>query len=222
MDYILNRRKGMKNLRLRLGADGSVRVSAPYGVPKGRIDEFVESRADWVEKRRAELPGSVSLADGGTLTLFGRQRKVRVVMGENACFEDGGVLIVSVDDPQNVARVESTVLSYMAERCRAVLEEAFRRFLILSGYAGERPSLALKLMKSRWGSCNRAKNVITLNLLLCKLPERFSYYVAAHEVTHLFIPNHSDAFYAFGEKLYPGFFETDRELNRIRVGSLFS
>ena len=222
MDYILTRRKGMKNLRLRLGADGSVRVSAPYGVPKGRIDEFVESRADWIERRRGEFSAPVSLSDGAAMTLFDRQLTVRVIAGEYGCREENGVLFVSVDDPQNAARVEGAVLSYMAERCRAVLDEAFRRFLILSGYAGERPTLSLKLMKSRWGSCNRGKNVVTLNLLLCKLPERFSYYVAAHEVTHLFIPNHSDAFYAFGEKLYPGFFETDRELNRIRVGSLFS
>lgn len=212
----------MKNLRLRLGADGSVRVSAPYGVPRERIDAFVESRSGWIETRRAELSVSVSLSDGGELTLFGRRLKVRVTAGENGCFEENGVLTVASDEPENGARLESIVLGYMAERCRAVLEDAFRRFLILSGYAGERPALCLKLMKSRWGSCNRGKNTVTLNLLLCKLPERFSYYVAAHEVTHLFIPNHSDAFYRFGEALYPGFLETDRELNRIRVGSLFS
>lgn len=220
----MNRRKGMKNLRLRLGADGSVRVSAPYGVPRERIDEFVESRADWIKKRREELSAqeSPSLCDGGTLTVLGRRLTVRIVPGTDGCREENGVLFLSAEEPENAAGLESIALSYMAERCRAVLEEAFRRFLILSGYAGARPVLSLKLMKSRWGSCNRGKNIITLNLLLCKLPERFSYYVAAHEVTHLFVPDHSAAFYAFGEKLYPGFFDTDRELNRIRAGSLFS
>ncbi|MCM1462282.1 MAG: M48 family metallopeptidase, partial [Bacteroides sp.] len=171
---------------------------------------------------RGELSAPVSLSDGAELTLLGRRLLVRVREGEDGCREEDGVLTVTLGEPENGARLESLVLGYMAERCRAVLEDAFRRFLVLSGYAGERPTLALKLMKSRWGSCDRGKNTITLNLLLCKLPERFSYYVAAHEVAHLFIPNHSDDFYRFGEALYPGFLATDRELNRVRVGSLFS
>lgn len=210
----------MKNLRLRVAPDGSVLVSAPYGVSRASIDSFVESRSDWISRQRGTASVPSGLLEAGAITLFGKRLEVRVEKGENSCREEGSCLIISAVEPENEAKLEEIALSYMAERCRSVLEEAFGRFLALSGYVGERPKLRLKLMKSRWGSCSGS--VITLNLLLCKLPERFSQYVAAHEVAHLFVPNHSDAFYAFGERLYPGFRRTDRELNRIRVGGLFS
>ncbi len=212
----------MKNLRLRLSPDGSVLVSAPYGVSRSEIDAFVESRSGWIRQQREALPPAAALSDGGTLTLFGRRLRLCVTAGSVGCREEDGKLLLSLSDPRDEAKLEEIVLGYMAERCRAVLEEAFRHFLQLSGYSGPQPQLRLRLMKSRWGSCDRARNVITLNLLLCKLPERFSRYVAAHEIVHLFVPNHSEAFYAFGEKLYPNFRETDRELNRAKVGTLFS
>lgn len=222
-EYILTRRKGMKNLRMRLADDGTLLVSAPYGVSRERIDKFVEERSEWIAKQREKLPqNSTELHDGSEITIFGEVYAVRAERGGESCTMCGKRLLVTLPEPQNTARLEQLVLAYMAEQCRKVLEAAFARYLALSGYKGKRPSLRLALLKSKWGSCNRRTNVITLNLLLCKLPQRFAEYVAAHEVVHLFVPNHSDEFYAFGERLYRGFYNTDRELNRKRIGSLFS
>ena len=47
MDYTLVR-KNVKNINLRVRADGSVTVSAPKRVPKKEIDAFVASREDWI------------------------------------------------------------------------------------------------------------------------------------------------------------------------------
>lgn len=46
-------RKQVKNLNLRVGEDGSVRVSAPFRVPLAEVDRFVEERADWIAAARA-------------------------------------------------------------------------------------------------------------------------------------------------------------------------
>lgn len=222
-EYILTRRKGMKNLRMRLSDDGTLLVSAPYGVPREHIDKFVEERSEWIAKQREKLPqSSTELHDGSEITIFGEVYAVRAERGAESCKVCGKTLLVTLPEPQNTAQLEQIVLAYMAEQCRGVLEAAFTRYLALSGYRGKRPLLRLALLKSKWGSCNRRTNVITLNLLLCKLPQRFAEYVAAHEVVHLFVPNHSDEFYAAGERIYRGFYSTDRELNRKRIGSLFS
>ncbi len=222
-EYILTRRKGMKNLRMRLSDDGTLLVSAPYGVSRERIDKFVKERSEWIAKQREKLPrNSTELHDGSEITIFGDVYTVRVERGSESCKVCGKTLLVTLSEPQNTAQLEQLVLAYMAGRCREVLEAAFARYLALSGYMGKRPSLKLALLKSKWGSCNRRTNVITLNLLLCKLPQRFAEYVAAHEVVHLFVPNHSDEFYAVGERLYRGFYSTDRELNKKIIGSIFS
>ena len=48
--------KKVKNLNLRLRADGSVAVSAPRRVPLAEIDAFVAGRAGWIERARAKAP----------------------------------------------------------------------------------------------------------------------------------------------------------------------
>ena len=61
-----------------------------------------------------------------------------------------------------------------------------------------------------------------LNLALCGLPEALIEYVAAHEVAHLFVHNHSPQFYAFGETLLPGFKKLDRQLNKYKTDFWFN
>ena len=49
------RRKNMKNVRLRVKADGTVSISAPYGVPQRTLEQTVERSADWIARKREEL-----------------------------------------------------------------------------------------------------------------------------------------------------------------------
>ena len=214
----------MKNLRLRVKADGSIHVSAPYGVSQKTINDFVESRTEWIAEQRKRLSEAVpkspaELSDGSVITLFGRQYTVVVKDGTGGAFTEGDMLVVPSD---NGANIETAVLRFMAEQCRRICTEAVKFYLDRAGCKGSPVSLAFKYLKSRWGSYNRQKNLITLNLALCKLPEKYIRYVAAHEVTHIFVHNHSVDFYKFGENIFEDFLKTDRELNRIRIGGLFS
>ncbi len=214
----------MKNLRLRVKADGNVYVSAPYGVSQKAIDGFVESRTDWIREQREKLseivPSSPSeLTDGSVITLFGRQYVVIVIEGVGEPYTDGEKLVVPLRDGESP---ETAVLAFMAKECRRLCTDAVKAYLDHAGYKGSLVSLEFRYLKSRWGSYNKQKNKITFNLALCKLPEKFISYVAAHEVAHIFVHNHSDDFYKFGETIYENFFRTDRELNKIRIGGLFS
>lgn len=49
--YVLMRKR-VKNLNLRVHADGSAHVSAPSYVSRQNIDAFVDSRTEWLEKVR--------------------------------------------------------------------------------------------------------------------------------------------------------------------------
>ena len=48
VDYALTRKR-VKNLNLRLGPDGSVRVSAPLRASAASVDAFVAAHAGWVQ-----------------------------------------------------------------------------------------------------------------------------------------------------------------------------
>lgn len=227
IQYKLTRRRRMKNLRLRVKEDGSVHVSAPYGVSAAVIDEFVQSREGWINEQRGKLTANAQkpkteLCDGDVVTILGREYVVTAVEGTGGAFAEGGMLVIPVSDIDDTAELEEKALVYMAGECRRVCTKSVEAYLKRAEYSGAPVKLKFKLMKSRWGSYNRRDNVITFNLALCKLPEKYVNYVAAHEVTHIFVQNHSDDFYKAGEQIFEGFLITDRQLNRIKIGGIFS
>lgn len=54
--------------------------------------------------------------------------------------------------------------------------------------------------KTRWGSCS-AKNNISLNVNLARLPQKFSDYVIVHELLHTRIKNHGKKFWRELDKI---------------------
>ena len=45
-------KKAIRNMYLRVGADGSIRVSAPLKMPECDIRRFIRERMDWIEEHR--------------------------------------------------------------------------------------------------------------------------------------------------------------------------
>lgn len=45
-------KKAIRNMYLRVGADGSIRVSAPLRMPESDIRRFILERMDWIEEHR--------------------------------------------------------------------------------------------------------------------------------------------------------------------------
>lgn|SRR5690554_352191 len=61
----------------------------------------------------------------------------------------------------------------------------------------------VKLLKSKFGSCQIIKKEITINAFLARLEPVFLYYVLLHEYCHLIVPNHSKSFYDLLDQLMP-------------------
>lgn len=63
IEYVLTR-KPVKNLNMRLGPEGSLRVSASPRVPLSQVDQFVESHRDWILRSRQRLAQQESRRQG--------------------------------------------------------------------------------------------------------------------------------------------------------------
>jgi predicted metal-dependent hydrolase len=63
--------------------------------------------------------------------------------------------------------------------------------------------VTIRKQKTRWGSCS-AKNNISLNINLVRLPESLRDYVLLHELVHTRIKNHSKEFWAELDKAVGG------------------
>ena len=68
---------------------------------------------------------------------------------------------------------------------------------------GQKPTIKVRSMTSRWGVCHMAKRQITFALQLYNMPEAAQIYVVVHEYCHFLQPNHSPAFWAEVAKLMP-------------------
>ncbi len=221
--YTLTRRKGMKNIRIKIKENGSVCVSASTSVSLDRIEKFILSKAEWIVKTSKEFYQKSSETlflepkEGCTLNLWGKRLILQALSSfeeeyriENGCFNIYSLNPEKVDYAHFIAE-------YAIDESRPYLKALVEKYMKKSGYNGPPYSLVLKNLKSKWGHCNGAKHEIMLNLALCGLPSELIEYVAAHEVTHLFVHNHSPEFYAFGEKLLHGFKSLDRQLNKYKT-----
>lgn len=65
------------------------------------------------------------------------------------------------------------------------------------------PTIKIRKMRSRWGSCIPQKNKITFNSLLLEKPLESMEYVVVHEFSHFIHPDHSRAFYDFVGQILP-------------------
>lgn len=201
--YLLER-KAVKNINLRVRRDGSVYVSANRRVPLSEIDGFVARHGAYIREaaaRMAELERrrtrTRQYTDGEIFCILGRDLPLRVIQGETDRAEDtGDHLLLQLKDPGDPDKRRRLVENYLDRRCRgvfqAVLEECYPPF---QTYGVPMPTLRVRQMRSRWGSCLTGKGVVTLNRRLLEFPLETIRYVTFHELCHFIHPNHSKQFY---------------------------
>ena len=99
--------------------------------------------------------------------------------------------------------------SYFLDGIEFTTKEEFRKYLrkkaktylpkrlaeIAQQFSYKYNKVALKFMKSRWGSCS-FKNNINLNISLMTLENELIDYVLLHELVHTVEKNHSETFWA--------------------------
>ncbi len=81
-----------------------------------------------------------------------------------------------------------------------------------AGYTVPIPTLRLRYMTSRWGSCMPVKEVITMNTRLLLGPTEFAHYVMVHEFAHFIEANHSSRFYKVMSDVLPTWQQVKAEM----------
>ncbi|WP_418845678.1 M48 family metallopeptidase [Parafannyhessea umbonata] len=217
-------RKRVSRVNLRVRRDGSVAVSAPARVPLAQVRAFVESREDWVRSARAQALArqavrAQSLRDGGTTRLLGKTLALSVEKdlpsgsAPHATRTAGTVVAHVPRDDAGPANVDLALQTLWRATLQEVLPPLFARY---EGQMGVRcTGVLLRIMTSRWGSCNVRTGRITLNLELACHPASSVESVVAHELCHLLEPSHNARFHALMDGFCPWWRDAKAELNSL-------
>ena len=92
---------------------------------------------------------------------------------------------------------KATALAYFT----AMSNQVYPAFAGVLG--GQKPTIKVRSMTTRWGVCAMQKRQITFALQLYNQPPAAQIYVVVHEYCHFLQPNHSPAFWAEVAKLLP-------------------
>lgn len=197
LPLVVRRLPQARRLTLRLAPDGSeVRISMPRWGRTAEALAFARSRADWLARQLAVLPGVQAPGPGGSLPFRGTALEI----------------VHSVSAPRKPVACESAIRiggppEALTGRLKRWLEGQARDLLAgdLEHYCALAnrpvPKLALSSAQRRWGSC-AANGTVRINWRLIMAPDMVRRSVVAHEVAHLVHFDHSPRFHALLSAIY--------------------
>lgn len=215
-------RKRVKNINLRIHPDGTLYVSASPSVSVKAIEKFLDLKREYIqkalanfsEKRKWEITEK-KYVSGESFYLLGRQLRLAVKESkQNHIEEDGVYLTLECINPDNFALKKRLLEKFFEQECHKIFSALVdKQYPHFQKYGINYPSLKIRKMKSRWGSCVPLKKQITLNSALIHFSERCIEYVIIHEFCHFHYQNHSKDFYSLMTVLMPDWKKRKKELD---------
>ncbi len=202
-------RKPVKNVNLRVKEDGTLRISANSRVSVRQIEGFIIAQQEFIrraQQRIAERSAGNDISD--RMRWLGQEYPVRVIANSRECVvleQEEFRVFTRIPEPEHVkALLREWLIGSFTQLCRELNEEV-RCSLIAAGLAPPPTRIAIKDMKSRWGSCSWSRGHISINFRLAAYPRDTVLSVFWHEYAHYWHHDHSARFYAFLEKYCPDY-----------------
>ncbi len=221
------KRKDIKHIYLSLQPPyGRVRISAPKGMDDEAVRSFAVSKLSWIKRHRARFKKQK------------RRSPQEYISGEGHYFKGKRyVLNVIYQSPPLPNQVKIRSEKYLdlyvrkgshKEQRKRVLKEWYREQLKKmipdliekweSKIGVKINEWGVKLMKTKWGSCNITDKRVWVNLELAKRRPLCLEYILAHELVHFLEPHHNHRFAAYMDQFLPDWKSLNEELNRFSLG----
>ena len=203
IEYDLQR-KDVKNINLRIKADRTIFLSANSRVSQEVIEEFIESKSEYILKALAHYeelakyaPKPKQYVDGETFRVLGHDRRLKVIEDKRNKVEyDESYITLTVKNPSDFTLKKKLIDRWLMSICKDTIQylcdAIYPKF---QKYGVAYPTIRYRNMVSRWGSCQPKRCVLTFNYALVEAPISCIEYVVVHEFTHFLQPNHSKKFY---------------------------
>ncbi|RLA25713.1 MAG: M48 family peptidase [Gammaproteobacteria bacterium] len=218
--YRIRRSKRAKRARIVVTAD-KVEVVAPLRMPEKQIQQFMQTKLDWIESAKNKVQQHVdsiasfapeSYRQGVLIPYRGEQYKLQIKVSQqkkiSIAFDVFFTAYVAENSYQSLSPAELSdqirlaLINWMGQAAAKQAEKTLDKYAPL--YQLFPRSMIIKTQKSRWGSCG-IHNDINLNWLLILAPVEVFEYVVIHELCHIEQRNHSAVFWALVESHCPDY-----------------
>lgn len=212
----------MKSCRLKVYPGQRVRLSIPTRVSTKWAESFLREKSSWIEakleffQQTAGDTAAGGIGDGRAAKLLGEDIFFSITECEkNHIWREGGTIHIGVRAPDDQGKVKAVFEAWWRGQAQAILEERVDRWYpVIEPYGIERPRVAVRKMRTLWGSCSVHRHVVTFNFDLIKAPLPCVDYIVLHELAHFIHPNHSRQFHDFLSRYMPDWKGRKRLLNQ--------
>ncbi len=198
-----------KSLGIKVHPDTSVHVSAPEGTAEKEVMIKVKTKAPWIVKQidrfnsfRPSTPPR-RFINGETHLYLGRQYRLKIMPDTINIVKAyrGQIFMHSIDTSKDA--LEKQLQQWYRQRASIIFEEMLEDVLPkFRKYKIQNPTLVIRKMSKRWGSCTPGGKII-LNTELIKAPKGSIEYVIVHELCHLVHRNHTKSFFDLLARILP-------------------
>jgi predicted metal-dependent hydrolase len=215
--------KPIKNLHLSVvPPDGAVRISAPQGMSTDHVRAYAIGKLGWIRRQQARFSAQ-------------QRESPRLIIERESHALWGRRLLLHIEEVNAAPRVEvhpRQLILYL--RPGSTLEK--RQSILAGWYRNELRKeaaglidhwqtrlnvqinkLFVQAMTRQWGSCNPTTRNIRLNTQLAQKPRSCLDYIVLHELAHLRVPTHGEAFIALLDTLQPDWQDRRRLLNGLPI-----
>ena len=198
-------RSKRKTIGIEVLPGGKVIVRAPLHTSDARIQEALNSRADWLRTAQQKMIAAGAahqpkrFVEGELFWYLGRQYPLHLVeRGSTGLRFDpkSGFLLKR----SAMAQAKPLFIEWYREQTRRLTSQLIADYQRRYGF--KVGAIRITSAKTRWGSCS-GKNNISFTYRLCMAPPSALEYVVVHELVHTRIKNHSAKFWQAVAEILP-------------------
>lgn len=184
-----------KNIKLSVKPDKSVLVSFPFFITPKEALAFVVKNEQWILKQQEKMQARlVSIKPGSEINT--KLHKIQIIQGKDKDVKrNGNTITISVSDFTNedsLAFIDENLIGIYRHEAKRLLPVRLSNLAIKHGFRYNK--VTIRNNRRNWGSCS-ARNNISLNLQMMKLPVQLIDYILLHELVHTEIKNHGSEFW---------------------------
>ncbi|MEA4956447.1 hypothetical protein SDC9_17834 [bioreactor metagenome] len=203
-----------KTISIKINEDSSLEVKAPYYLSKKEINDFVNSKEEWIAKNTKEISEKYRLKRDFNLNfndyvfVYGEKASINPINGNTASY-DKKEKIFYIPEIANSKQIKEIIIELYKIIAKSHINQRIKFF---SKQMNVKPAkIGITSAKTRWGSCS-GKNSVNFSWKLIMADESTIDYVLIHELAHIKQHNHSPKFWNIVESIMPDYKEQKEKL----------